>query len=594
MWPFLNNYPLQRLEQVASKEYDYIIVGGGTSGCAVASRLSENPNVKVLLLERGGLDDSWLSRIPLISVARGNDVVYQPAELGAETGNRQGHIMAAEKLGGNSRINGMIYTRSIPAYYTQWAMLGHPTWGWDDVHPYFSSVEHIQGQPASAGAVHIQRHTPSTRLYEYLEDSAQTMGLCVDANLQDPTSSGVGYFGLSLTLDQKGYRHSADRAYLPQHLVTQRKGHLDICTGVTVSSLEFSKSRDTATGVIVRQTNATQSQHDMQIVAKREIILCAGAIRSPQILQLSGIGPENVVTKFNIAARHRMEGVGKSLVDHALIPLCIHVDSRDTLHQMMQNPLQAAKHFLLFAMTGEGWMKSSIERAIFFNTADLHRETVKFSGKQRSTDDLKQESIPNAEILVVPANAKPEAYPDSAAMTLQVMLNQPFSRGSVEIQSTDPAVSPKISLNMLSDARDREVARDALRFALHLAEHFVQSSGYPYPGTRVLGVLGASPSWRDVSDEDLDEYISRNIEPAWHVTSSCRMGRRDEGGVVDDELRVHGLTNLRIADASVLPRIPCMHPMATVYMVGERCADLVKRAWDGAGGGAGSGHSAEV
>ncbi|KAI1130046.1 putative GMC oxidoreductase [Nemania abortiva] len=582
MWPFSRKYPLKSAEQIAANEYDYIIVGGGTAGCAVASRLSEDSTVSVLLIEKGDLHDRWLSRIPLASVVNGSYVVRQSVKPEAATDYRQSHITAAEALGGNSRINGMIYTRSVPAYYHQWAQLGHPTWDWDAVQPYFSKVEHRRGCGASSGAVHVRSHVPTTKVYDYLKTSAEALGLCVNAELDGPASPSMGYFNLRLTIDENGYRHSAERAYLPYDLAFQRRDSLHICASTVVERLDFSQGNSIVTGVIVQPVHS-KSKRDVHIRARREVILCAGAIYTPQILQLSGIGPESLLMKHSIAVRHNLPGVGGSLVDHALVPLFIDVDPHDTLHEMARSPFQALREFFSFVVCGNGWLKSSVDRAIFINTAHLNRDTMTILDGNWGLDGSRQEDIPNIEIMIVPVNTKLETYPDNTSITFQIVINQPFSTGLVRIESTDPTACPAISLGILSDHRDIEAARDGLRFSLHLTEHFTECSGYPYPSqvTNGPGVQGGAKGWRDISDADLDEYIKQNIEPAWHLTSSCRMGRQDEGGVVDDELRVHGVKNLRISDASVLPIITSAHPMATVYMVAERCADFVKGTWNG-------------
>ncbi|GAW26986.1 putative choline dehydrogenase [Rosellinia necatrix] len=582
MWPFYLRYPLKSVEEVAAHEYDYIIIGGGTAGCAVASRLSEDRAVSVLLLEKGELSDHWISRIPLASVVNGSYVVRKPIDPEAGKGNRKHHVIAAEALGGNSRNNAMVYTRSVPAYYHRWALLGHPTWNWDTVQPYFSKIEHMQGRESPRGTVHIRQHEPVSRIYGFLKRSAQSLGLTVDVNLDDPSSPAMGYFDLSLTIDSDGYRHSAERAYLPYNVAIERKGSLHICTGATVKRLDLSSDGSVASGVIVQHPRSNP-EGEVHIKAKREIILCAGSICTPQILQLSGIGPRDLLQRYGVSLRHELSGVGDSLSDHASFPLFVDVDPDDTLHQLVRNPLQALKQLFLFVIWGAGWLKASLDRAIFLNTAHLDRDTMKVRDNTSLLDSSKVENIPNVEIMIVPVNTRPETYPKNASMTFQIALNQPFSTGTVQINSTDPSAHPTIRLGTLSDARDREVARDALRFSLHLAEHFTAESGYPYASRVFKGPAspGSSQDWRDISDDDLDRYVEENIEPTYHLTGSCRMGRREEGGVVDDELRVHGARNLRIADASVLPIIPCAHPMATVYMVAERCADLVKETWGG-------------
>ncbi|KAI1824546.1 putative GMC oxidoreductase [Xylaria intraflava] len=586
MWPFQDPYPLRTIEDISKHEYDYIVVGGGTAGCAVASRLSQDPDVTVLLLDRGGLADRWITRVPLASVANGSYMVRKPTEPHVATGNRAGEIWTAEALGGNSRMNAMIYTRGVPAYYDRWAGLGYPNWSWAQVERYFTKVEDALGNETPSGAtirdsrvgVHVTQSHPISGVYPYLQGSAQALGLRVESAPNNPDAPATGYFNLDLTIDATGYRHSAERAYLPYDIVLERKTSLHICTDAVVSRLDFSGSEDVVSGVFVGSVSPGSSE-EVRIRAKREVILCAGAICTPQILQLSGIGPEALLRDHEISVRRALSGVGGYLSDHSAFPVFINVPSHDTLHQIAASRLQALKQFLQFVFFRSGWLKSSVDRAIFLNSA--HVDTNEFTAydMESAVDGSEIENIPDVEIMVVPVNTRPDLYPDASSITLQTCLYQPFSTGTVQIRSKNPTAHPLICLQTLSDPRDRVVARTALRFSLRLAEHFVNQSGYPYPCSVFEGP-GDGRSWNELPDDQLDEYIEKHISSIYHLTSSCRMGPEDVGGVVDGELRVHGFRNLRVADASVLPNIPAAHPMAAVYMVAERCADFVKNTWD--------------
>lgn len=573
MWPFSTPYPIRRLDEISGSTYDYIVVGGGTAGSALASRLSEDSTARVLLLERGPFNDTLVSRIPAASVANGSYTVNRDCVPDEGAGNRDVKILTAETIGGNSRINAMIYTRGTPAYYERWGE-SHPTWNWEHVEPYFEKVEE---KVSLRQTEHLE-----SGIYPHLEKSAAALGLPCEKEGNRPEAPSSGYFNLDLTIDGSGYRHSALRAYLPQELAQSRQDSLHICTGVVVAGLDLDSGKGVVNGVFVQPAGPDTGSDPVLIKARREVILTAGAICNPQILQLSGIGPQKQLDDLGIAVSKDLPGVGTHLGDHFLIPVFVEVPIHDTLQQLLANPLVAAKHALLWATTGQGWLKSTVDRVMYISTKHIDKDTGLFQANGSSLDPRKAENLPDVELMVVPICSKPEEHPGKPLFTLQVCLNQTKSKGSVSIKSRNPKDDPEIRLNMLEDVEDLQTARKALRFALHLAEHFSFQSEYPHQA-RPFGGPGSGEwsegDWQRVSDDDLDAYARKYISPVFHLTSTCRMGKEDEGGVVDEELRVYGFKNLRIADASILPTVTAAHPMAPAYMVAERCADLIQMAW---------------
>lgn len=594
MWSYFTKYPRLNVDQIADCEYDYIVVGGGTAGCVIASRLSEDPSCQVLLLEKGDLNDHWINRIPLISVSNGPYLFQKPTVSEGVKGRQGGDIRTAETIGGNSKINGMIYTRGSPAYYDGWASQDHPSWSWANVEPYFRKVEGKFGEsstkakvriPGSCNGIQTRQQEPISRIYPYFRKSAQALGLRVVDDINRSDEPTMGYYNLDLTIDSNGYRHSADRAYLPFQLAFQRQNSLHICTNAVVSRLDIAAGSDSVSGVVVRSlASSSQLEKEIRIGFRREIVLSAGAISTPQILQLSGIGPAGLLGQHGIPVRQDLSGVGSHLSDHSAFPVFIEVPSHDTFYHVAKSLFQTVKQFLSFIFFRSGWFKSCVDRAIYLNTARIDDETMIASSDEATFDASNIQNIPDVEIMVIPMNTRPEMYPHNSLITLTTCLNQPFSTGSVEIRSMDPLAHPTIRLNQLSDPRDREVGRKGLKFALHLAEHFIKHSGYP-EASRIFNWPGFESSrphdLATLSDEELDKYVEDNIDSVYHITSSCRMGKRNADGVVNECLLVHGFTNLRIADASVFPSVMPAHPVAAVYMVAERCADLIKETWNG-------------
>ncbi|KAH7329428.1 hypothetical protein B0I35DRAFT_474033 [Stachybotrys elegans] len=536
MWPFSSSYPIKALEEVTQRTYDYIVVGGGTAGTALAARLSEDGAATVLLLERGPFSNSLISRVPIASTANGSYTVRRECVTAVETGNRKVDILTAETLGGNTRINGMIYTRGAPKVEATVALR--------------------------------QTESLESGIYKALEESAALMGLPIVKDGNHPDASAMGYFNLDLTIDKSGYRHSGFHAYLPENVVCQRPS-LDICPSAVIVRVDVAEDESTVRGVYVQSAVPSVRTTPSFIKARREVVLSAGAICTPQILQLSGIGSRAVLENLGITVRKDLPDVGRHLADHYLFPVFIQVPMHDSLQQLLANPLQAIRHVLLFATAGKGWLKSAVDRAIYLNTRHIDGVTGMVQANEKTLNPRNKDNLPDVEIMVVPMGTKPDIYPGEPLFTLQVCLNHAKTEGSVDIRSSDPLDDPEINLNMLKHPDDIQTAREALRFTLRLVEKFCFDSSYEHSSRPFVGPGHRQWSKGDcllASDEELDEYIRKYISPVWHLTSTSRMGKAGEG-VVDDELRVHGFKNLRIADASVLPITVSSHSMAPVYMV---------------------------
>ncbi|KAK6087150.1 choline dehydrogenase [Seiridium cupressi] len=589
MWPFGSAYPEAKPQEIHNKEFDYVIVGGGTAGCVLAARLSEDQGVSVLVIERGAVGDHWLSRVPLISgsLARFFQVTHRWSEPIEHCNGRRTDLWTGEALGGSSRINQMLYTRGIPGIYNEWANMGHPDWSWERVEPFFKKVENCVGHPKAQhlghkGPVHIRNHRPQFELHNHIDKSAAAVGLPIEEDVNNPAGPAAGYYYLDYTLDKNGHRHSAYSAYLPKEVAISRRASLSVCTRAIASRLELDAENGIVTGVYFRST-LSKSPRDFFAKARKEVIICSGATCSPQLLMLSGIGPAEHLHSLNIPVVKDLRGVGANLSDHHGIPIMLKMPLADSYHRMESDYLWAVWQVLRFAWNGDGWLKSgTTSSTIFLNTSriDPSSSTLTPGPGDLEFDSSRAENVPDLEIMVIPAGTIVGKHPGVPLFTLYTCLIQPKSLGRVELASTDPTVSPKIHYQMLESPHDIAAARSAVRFSLNIAENFMTTSGYRHHVELFFAPNAESQrNWQDLGDDEIDDFVRASIQSVVHLGCTCRMAKEADGGVVDDALKVYGFENLRIADASVFPKIPACHTMAPTYMVAERCAQFVKDTW---------------
>ncbi|KAF3066426.1 Oxygen-dependent choline dehydrogenase [Daldinia childiae] len=586
MWPFSTPYPERTVEEIVDHVYDYIIVGAGTAGCALASRLSEGVDVTVLIIEKGPIQDTWQTRVPLISCALTSipGMVYQDSMPNRGCNNRKIPMYRSESLGGNSRANGMIYTRGWPAIYNQWALqTGYTHWSWAAVEPYFLKIENRHNESSSKndkndilGPVQTLQYGPQFQFSNLVEKAASALGFPIEHHINRPEALPMGFFHFDLTIDSQGYRHSAFKSYLPKVLVAERQDHLTVCTGGVVTSIDLNAENGIATGVRVKGVKTGKM---VQIRARREVILCCGTVGSPKLLQLSGIGPATLLEAHGIPL-HCDLPVGKHLSDHQGIPICLELPFDQTFHIIQKSYLQAFWQLLRFQYNGTGLLKNGpTQSSIFLNTSHLDPLTH-LPRKNIDSDPTNPGNIPDVEVMIVPASTLIDTEEVISLASIYTCLLQPRSEGCIEISSMDPEANPTIHLNFLDQAEDLQVVRNALRFSLNLTRYLSKELGFPQPAKLYLAPgTEQEPVKADLTDEELDNFARRNIQSVLHLACSCRMGSNGINSVVDGELRVHGFSNLRVADASVFPVIPAAHTMAPVYMIAERCADFVKEAW---------------
>ena len=527
--------------------YDYVIVGAGSAGCVLANRLSADPSKNVLLLEAGGEDSN-----PWIHVPVGYfKTLHNPktdwcfkADPDPGLNGRSLDWPRGKVLGGSSAINGLLYIRGQREDFDTWRQMGNEGWSYDDVLPYFRRAEdqergadafHGAGGPLAVSDMRARRD-----LCEALIAAAEELGIPRNEDFNGARQEGAGYFQLTA---RNGRRCSAATAYLRP---VRSRRNLEVVTGALTGHLLFDAADPrTATGVAY---SVGGERRQATVRSGGEVILSAGAIGSPQILQLSGIGPGSVLGEAGIAVRHELPGVGANLQDHLQIRSVYEVNV-PTLNDEINNPLRRIAIGLRYILTRRGPMAMGASQVCIFckTRRELATPDIQFHFQPLSAD-------------------KPglKMHPFSG-MTMSVCQLRPESRGRVAIRSPDPAAHPSIRPNYLSAAVDRQTVVDGLKITRQLA------------GTEAMSKFVRRehlPGMEVQSDEDLLDAARNISQTIYHPTSSCRMGR-DSMAVVDSRFRVHGVGGLRVVDASAMPTITSGNTNAPTIMMAEKASDLI-------------------
>lgn len=518
--------------------YDYIIIGAGSAGCALANRLTEDPKIKVLLLEAGGRDTRKEIHMPVAF----SKLFKSPCDWAYYTdpetqlGNRSLYWPRGKVLGGSSSINAMIYIRGNHADYDEWRNEGNPGWGYSDVLPYFKKSEKQQNGESqyhgASGPLCVSNLRTITPLSEAFVEAGEEAGFKRNPDFNGAAQDGFGFYQVT---QSGGKRHSAAAAFL--HPVMSRL-NLTVRPDAHVYGIYFEGKR---AAIVSFQQGAGSAQER----AEREIILCAGAIGSPQLLMLSGVGPAAQLKGFDIPVVCDVPGVGKNLQDHPCTGVVFECTKPVSLATAESLP-----NLLRYLCLSKGPLTSNVAES---------------GGFVRTREDCK---VPDMQFHFGAGYFVDHGFKtyEGHAFSIGATLLHPFSRGEIRLRSSNPLDAPAIRANYFADSRDMEVMLAGVKLARALS---CTNAFDPYRGKEL------HPGADAKDDPALRAHIASFAETLYHPVGTCKMGN-DAAAVVDSELRVHGVDGLRVVDASIMPTVVGGNTNAPTIMIAEKAADMIK------------------
>ncbi len=518
-----------------------MIIGAGSAGCVLANRLSADPTVRVLLIEAGGRDRSPNVKIPAAFANQFHTKLDWEYETEPEphVDGRPLYIPRGKMLGGSSSMNAMLYVRGRPLDYELWESQGATGWGYANVLPYFKrSEDNVRGASDFHGAggpllVQEQR-SPRQEIDRRLLSASEQAGIPRIADYNGPEQDGASMFQVT---QRNGRRWSTADAFLRP---AQKRPNLDVRTKAAVTGIELEGTR--AVGV---RLGSGRGREEL-VRAEREVLLCAGAIGSPQLLLLSGIGPAQELRDVGVEARHDLPGVGRNLQDHPFVTIIWEVSEQNTLYGA-----DKPKPFAEWLLRRSGPLSSTVAEVVAFvrTRGGLPAADIQFHMGAAYFDDHGAEEY------------------DGHCMVIAPVLVSPKARGQVWLRSADPTAKPRILTNTLSEPDDVASLVAGMELAREIASQ---------PALKEVVVKELKPGSEAVDRSELEADLRRRLMLIYHPVGTCRMSDTSPDAVVDAQLRVHGLQGLRVIDASVMPVIPGGNTNAPTIMIAERAADLIR------------------
>lgn len=518
--------------------HDYVIVGAGSAGCVLAARLSEDPRTKVLLLEAGGPDGAKEVRIPLAFsklFKSACDWAYE-TEPEPHLANRRLYWPRGKMLGGSSSMNAMIYIRGNPADYDRWRALGNGGWGWADVLPYFKRAENQQRGASqfhgAGGPLDVCELRCVNRLTRAFLEAAEEAGFARNPDFNGAAQEGAGLYQVT---QRRGRRLSAAGAYLKPAM---RRANLTVETRALATAVLLDGRR--ATGVAYQKDGGRREAR-----ASREVILAGGAVNSPQLLMLSGIGPAEALRRLGISARVDLPGVGENLQDHLVV-----VVEWECTKPVTLDTSETLANYLKFLLFGRGPLTSNVAEAGLFT---------------RTRAGL---PAPDLQILFGPAFYQRHGFSPPAGHRFSIgpTLIAPKSRGRLWLRSADPLAPPAIQANYLAEENDLRALIEGMRIARRIG---CGKAFSPFRGAEIF------PGPHIQAEEEVIRSIRRGAETLYHPVGTCKMGT-DTLAVVDPQLRVRGAEGLRVADASIMPVTTAGNTNAPTIMIAEKASDMIR------------------